>query len=74
MLMQTFGRTNKEYYGIFESGLLDNFRFKLDVITTNIDFPASDKIDSKLGYFFCVTLTRFLGNYTHIQEQWVLQN
>ena len=24
MLMQKFGGTNKEYYGMFESGLLDN--------------------------------------------------
>ena len=50
-----------------------SIKYKLDVITKNIDFPASDKIDSNLSYFFCVKLTRFLGNYTHIQEQWVLK-
>ena len=39
MLMQNFGGTNKKYYGIFESGLLDN----------SVGFDSTHQVESDLS-------------------------
>ena len=60
MFMQNFGRTNKEYYGIFESGLLRSFLFQNSVNRTR---PKVSKI-----CFFPIAknLQKLQPKWTHI--------
>ena len=45
MFMQNFGGTNKEYQGIFESGILQSWRFKRSPISEMKDFRSNARFE-----------------------------
>ena len=59
-----FWRTNKEYYGIFESGLLNDFQRFLSTIIVSHHFKWSMKSLGRLDY---IDINRIMPNKSNLK-------